>query len=144
VAGIIGTPGRLQSVQAAAFARNPRPTSSECATLPHFSVSSAINLLKSAGDKGIGSPPSSVSFPLIAESASISLLSLLMISSGVWLGAPRQFRPLPHSLRRRSHDLISCLDIRFHLRYVGANACENFKHLRLLIGRQIDEFAAVI
>jgi hemerythrin-like domain-containing protein len=33
VAGIIGMPGRLQSVQAAAFARNPRPTSSEYATL---------------------------------------------------------------------------------------------------------------
>ena len=31
MAGIIGIPGRLQSVQAAAFARNPRPTSSECA-----------------------------------------------------------------------------------------------------------------
>ena len=31
VAGIIGIPGRLQSVQAAAFAWNPRPTSSECA-----------------------------------------------------------------------------------------------------------------
>jgi hypothetical protein len=34
VAGIIGIPGRLQSVQAAAFARNPRPTSSEYAFLP--------------------------------------------------------------------------------------------------------------
>jgi hypothetical protein len=32
-AGIIEIPGRLQSVQAAAFARNPRPTSSECAPL---------------------------------------------------------------------------------------------------------------
>ena len=31
MAGIIAIPGRLQSVQAAAFARNPRPTSSECA-----------------------------------------------------------------------------------------------------------------
>ena len=31
MAGIIGIPGRLQSVQAAVFARNPRPTSSECA-----------------------------------------------------------------------------------------------------------------
>ena len=31
MAGIIGMPGRLQSVQAAGFARNPRPTSSECA-----------------------------------------------------------------------------------------------------------------
>ena len=31
VAGIIGMPGRLQSVQAAAFARNPRPILSECA-----------------------------------------------------------------------------------------------------------------
>ena len=30
-ASIIGMPGRLQSVQAAGFARNPRPTSSECA-----------------------------------------------------------------------------------------------------------------
>jgi hypothetical protein len=34
VAGIIGIPGRLQSVQAAAFARNPRPTSSEYAYTP--------------------------------------------------------------------------------------------------------------
>ncbi len=33
VAGIIGIPGRLQSVQAAIFARNPRPTSSECAMM---------------------------------------------------------------------------------------------------------------
>ena len=32
MAGIIGIPGRLQSVQAADFARNPRPTSSECAS----------------------------------------------------------------------------------------------------------------
>ena len=31
MAGIIGIPGRLQSVQAAGFARNLRPTSSECA-----------------------------------------------------------------------------------------------------------------
>jgi hypothetical protein len=31
VAGIIGTPGRLQLEWVAAFARNPRPTSSECA-----------------------------------------------------------------------------------------------------------------
>ena len=33
MAGIIGIPGRLQSVQAAAFARNPRPTSSEYAVI---------------------------------------------------------------------------------------------------------------
>ena len=31
MAGIIGTPGRLQLEWVAAFARNPRPTSSECA-----------------------------------------------------------------------------------------------------------------
>ena len=31
MAGIIGIPGRLQSVRAAAFARNYRPTSSEYA-----------------------------------------------------------------------------------------------------------------
>jgi hypothetical protein len=31
VAGIIGTPGRLQLERVAAFARNPRPPSSECA-----------------------------------------------------------------------------------------------------------------
>jgi len=37
VAGIIEMPGRLQSVQAADFARNPRPTSSECAGKRTFS-----------------------------------------------------------------------------------------------------------
>jgi hypothetical protein len=34
VAGIIGIPGRLQSVQAAGFARNLRPTSSDAQFLP--------------------------------------------------------------------------------------------------------------
>jgi hypothetical protein len=33
VAGIIGMPGRLQSVQAAGFAQNPRPNSSVCASI---------------------------------------------------------------------------------------------------------------
>ena len=80
-----------------------------------------------------------------ADKARVDLVAeLLMISPGVWLGAPRPYRPLPRSLRRRSHCLISCLNIRFRLHYVGANACKNFKHLRLLIGRQVDEFAAVI
>ena len=51
---------------------------------------------------------------------------------------------LLRSLRRRSHYLISWLDIRFHFCDVGADACKNFMHLRLLIGRQVDEFAAVI
>jgi putative ABC transport system substrate-binding protein len=37
VAGIIGIPGRLQSVQAAGFARNLRPTSSECALMSYGS-----------------------------------------------------------------------------------------------------------
>jgi len=45
--------------------------------LPRFLVSSAINLLKLAGDKGIGSPPSSASFPLIVGSAKPALISLL-------------------------------------------------------------------
>ena len=48
------------------------------------------------------------------------------------------------SFGRRSHCLISCLNVRFRLRHVGANACKNFKHLRLLIGGQVDEFAAAI
>jgi hypothetical protein len=46
-------------------------------TLLRFSVSLAINLLKLAGDKGIGLPPSSASFPLIVGSAKSALVSLL-------------------------------------------------------------------
>src|SRR6185437_2382599 len=61
-------------------------------TLPHFSVSSAMSLPKSAGE-----PPSTVPSRLAsralnfgsASAALISLLSLSTISAGVFRGAPR-------------------------------------------------------
>ena len=60
-------------------------------TLAHFSVSSAINLPKSAGEPVSTTPPASASRALTLGSASaalISLLSLSTISVGVFLGAP--------------------------------------------------------
>src|SRR5262245_47249731 len=63
-------------------------------TLAHFSVSSAMSLPKSPGEPPSVVPPRSASCALILGSASaalISLLSLLMISDAVFLGAP-----IPH------------------------------------------------
>src|SRR6516162_3450552 len=60
-------------------------------TLPHFSVSSAMNLPKSAGEPASIVPPKSASRAFIlgsARPALISLLSLSTISTGVFLGAP--------------------------------------------------------
>ena len=60
-------------------------------TFAHFSVSSAMNLPKSAGVIGIGTPPNSASLVLSlgsARPALISLLSRSMMSTGVLLGAP--------------------------------------------------------
>src|SRR5215212_8111673 len=60
-------------------------------TLPHLSVSSAMNFPKSAGEPASTVPPISATRALIFGSASaalISLLSLLMMSTGVALGAP--------------------------------------------------------
>src|SRR5215470_12905632 len=58
-------------------------------TLAHFSVSSAINLPKSADEPGIAVLPRSANRALIlgsARAALISLLSTSMISGGVLLG----------------------------------------------------------
>src|SRR5215831_213887 len=66
-------------------------------TLPHFSVSSAINLTKSAGEPGSTVPPKSANRAFIlgsARAALISALSLLTISAGVFLGAPMPYQPL--------------------------------------------------
>src|SRR5882724_8741540 len=66
-------------------------------TLLHFSVSSAMNLPKSAGDPGITVPPSSASRALILGSARIALivvLSLSTMSAGVCLGAPTPYAAL--------------------------------------------------
>src|SRR5262245_7917992 len=60
-------------------------------TLPHFSVSSAMSVPKSAGEPTSGVPPRSASRALILGSASaalISLLSLSITSAGVRFGAP--------------------------------------------------------
>src|SRR5438105_1356032 len=59
------------------------------ASLPHFSVSSLMNLPNSAGELGSAVPPSSASRVFIPGStrpALISLLSLLTISADVFLG----------------------------------------------------------
>ena len=61
-------------------------------TLPHFSVSSAMSLPKSAGEPASAVPPRSASFASSlgsARAALISLLSLSTISAGVPLGTPR-------------------------------------------------------
>src|SRR6516225_6398537 len=61
-------------------------------TLPHFSISSVMSFPKSAGEPGSGVLPKLASREFIfgsAKAALTSLLSLLMISVGVFLGAPR-------------------------------------------------------
>src|SRR5262245_56460113 len=63
-------------------------------TLPHFSVSSAMSLPKSAGEPGSPVPPNSASRVWILGSrrlALISLLSLSMISVGVLFAAPTPY-----------------------------------------------------
>src|SRR5271169_464499 len=60
-------------------------------TLPHFSISSAMSLPKSAGEPPSTVPPTSANRSFVLGSAStalISLLSLLMIAAGVFLGVP--------------------------------------------------------
>src|SRR5262249_31417555 len=67
-------------------------------TLPHFSVSSAMSLPKSAGVPGSIVPPSSASRAFIlgsSRAALTSLLSLLTISAGVAFGAPRPYQIPP-------------------------------------------------
>src|SRR5262245_21099076 len=66
-------------------------------TLPHFSVSSAMNLPKSLGELARMMLPKSANRALIlgsARPALISEFSLLMISVGVLLGATRPCQPL--------------------------------------------------
>src|SRR3984893_19258263 len=61
-------------------------------TLLHLSVSSAMSLPKSAGEPASAVPPKSARCALIlgsARAALISLLSLSMISAGVFLGTAR-------------------------------------------------------
>jgi hypothetical protein len=52
-------------------------------TLPHFSVSSAINLLKSAGEPGSAVTPNSASRAFILASASAALISLLSLDAAI-------------------------------------------------------------
>src|SRR5215510_951335 len=63
-------------------------------TLPHLSVSSAINLPKSPGESASTVPPRSARRTFMlgsARAALISLLSLSTISVGVFLGAPTPY-----------------------------------------------------
>ena len=60
-------------------------------TFAHFSISATTNCPNSPGDIGIGSAPRLANFATIpgsARAAPISLLSLSMISAGVFFGAP--------------------------------------------------------
>jgi hypothetical protein len=66
-------------------------------TLPHFSVSSVMSLPKSAGESASTAPPRSASRAFIlgsARAALISLLSLSITSTGVFLGAPMPYHTL--------------------------------------------------
>src|SRR3981081_2407691 len=66
-------------------------------TLAHFSVSSASSLPKSAGEPGSTVTPKSTKRAVVlgsARAALSSLLSLLTISAGVFLGAPMPYQPL--------------------------------------------------
>jgi hypothetical protein len=70
-------------------------------TLPHFSVSSPMNFPNSAGEVGNTVLPRSANRAFItglASAALISLLSLPMISAGVFFGAPT-----PHQLLASNH-----------------------------------------
>src|SRR5262245_55894849 len=66
-------------------------------TLPHFSVSSTMNLAKSAGEPANTATPRSVNLFLILGSARAALISLLSVSTiamGVPLGATMPYQPL--------------------------------------------------
>src|SRR5262249_38971908 len=66
-------------------------------TLPHFSVSAAMCLPKSAGEPESAATPNSVSRAFIlrsARAALVSLLSLSTISAGVFFGAPMPVQKL--------------------------------------------------
>src|SRR5215468_4963540 len=66
-------------------------------TLPHFMVSSAISLAKSAGEPGSTDAPRLASRAWRLASARLALtcvFNLLMISAGVFLGAPMPYQLL--------------------------------------------------
>src|SRR5262252_5356034 len=70
--------------------------------LAHFSLSSTISLPKSAGEPERTALPNSARRPLKFASATIrliSLLSLSMISVGVFLGAHRPCNPLVRAMQ---------------------------------------------
>src|SRR5262245_38330128 len=66
-------------------------------TLPHFMVSSAISLAKSAGEPGSTVAPRLASRAWKLASARLALtcvFNLLMVSAGVFLGAPMPYQLL--------------------------------------------------
>src|SRR5262249_56197039 len=71
-------------------------------TLPHFSISSAMNLPKSVGELTNGAAPMSEMRAFIlgsARAALISLLSSSTISAGGFIGAPNPKQAVPSETR---------------------------------------------
>src|SRR5262249_9508275 len=112
-ASLRGRIGRLSSpCEERQFGANARPETRFCKpttdrphsalmfaariTLPHFSVSSAINLTKSAGEPGSTVPPQAANRDFIlgsARAALISAWSLSTISAGGVLWGPSPHHP---------------------------------------------------
>src|SRR5215470_1445796 len=93
-------------------------------TLPHFSVSSAISLPKSAGEPASTVPPRSASraFMLgLARPALISLLSLSTISTGVFFW---RADPYPAGRLVARHELSHGRDVRQRVRARRGGDCE--------------------
>src|SRR5262245_21216347 len=88
--GCYGISCPIRAVQSALMPTN-------LTTLPHLSVSSTMSLPKSAGESASTSPPRSTMRAFIrgsARAALISLLSLSITSTGVFLGAPMPYQLL--------------------------------------------------
>src|ERR1700674_3563676 len=95
--GLAGFVERIYGMSRLLFSDHSGFAPENLMTSPHFSVSSAITLLKSAAEPGSTVPPRSANraFSLgSARPALIALLSLSTISAGVFLGVPTPHQAL--------------------------------------------------
>src|SRR5579871_3204988 len=92
-------------------------------TLPHFSVSSATSLPKSAGKPGSVMPPASASRAFKLGSARAALMfafNRLMISSGVLLGA----HAIPRACLTARDELAHCRHLQQFVQTYGRSYCQ--------------------